>query len=64
MKSIDFLIGLVVLFMGILPLLSRFEQIAEKVAIVGQPVSMVYQGILIEIGAIVIVYSLQKPRQK
>lgn len=64
MKIIDFLIGLAVLFMGLLPLLGRFEQITEKVAFIGQPGSTVYQAILIVLGALVIAYSLKTPKQK
>lgn len=63
MKPIDFLIGLAVLFMGLLPFLTRIEAIAEKISLLGRPGEIVYQVILIVLGVLVIVYSMQKEKK-
>ncbi len=64
MKIIDLLIGLAVLFMGLVPFLARIEAIAEKVSVIGEPGSTVYQIILIVLGVLVIIYSIQKEKSK
>lgn len=63
MKSIDLLIGLAVLFMGLLPFLTRIEAIAEKISVIGEPGSTIYQIILIVIGVLVIAYSLKQEKK-
>ncbi|MFH0831554.1 MAG: hypothetical protein V1886_01675 [archaeon] len=63
MKIIDSVIGLVVLFMGLLPLLGKIEQFAYVSGVVGQPGSNVYQAVLIVLGALVLVYSAQKEKK-
>jgi hypothetical protein len=63
MKIIDFLIGLAVLFMGLLPFLRNIESIAARVAFIGEPCGIVYQVILIILGVLVILYSLKKEKK-
>lgn len=63
MKIIDFLIGIAILFMGLLPFLGRIEKVAERVAFIGQPGSTVYQLVLIVLGVLVIAYSLKKEKR-
>lgn len=63
MKIIDFLIGLAVLFMGLVPSLANIEAIAEKISAIGKPGEIVYQVILIVIGVLVIIYSLKKEKK-
>lgn len=58
MKIIDFLIGIAVLFMGLLPFLTRVRAVSERIAVIGQPGSIVYQVVLIVIGVLTIIYSL------
>jgi divalent metal cation (Fe/Co/Zn/Cd) transporter len=64
MKIVDFLIGLAVLFMGLLPFLTKIEAIAERTAFINGPGSMAYQLILIVLGVLVIAYALREPRKR
>ena len=63
MKIVDFLIGLAVLFMGLLPFLGRIEAIAERISVIGEPGSTIYQVILIVLGVLVIAYSLKEEKK-
>lgn len=57
MKILDFLFGIVIVILGLLPFLLKVESIAEKLGILGKPGDLIYQGILIALGIIMILAS-------
>ena len=63
MKIIEFLIGLSVLFMGLLPFLARIESIKDNLGFLGEPGGMIYQGVLIVIGVLTILYAIGRKKQ-
>ena len=64
MKILEFIIGLLVLFMGLVPYLARVESLSDKVAGLGSPGSTIYQGILIVIGILTILYSISAGKRR
>lgn len=62
MKIVDFLAGIVVLFLGLMPFLARIEAIASKISFIGSPGGTVYQTVLIILGVLLIAYSLKQPK--
>jgi amino acid transporter len=57
MRFVDFLIGAAVLLMGVVPLLSNVSAVSNLANIVGKPGEIVYQGILIAIGLLTLLYA-------
>lgn len=63
MKIVDFVVGIVVLFMGILPFLTKIEAVGEKLALIKEPGTLAYQAILIVIGVLLILYATRSERR-
>ena len=63
MKIVDFLIGLAVLFMGVLPFITSIPSISESTEAIGAPGGMIYQIILIGIGIAALIYAFSGRRQ-
>lgn len=57
MRFVDLVIGAAVLIMGFIPLAGNVSGMSAIANIVGEPGKFVYQGILITIGLLTIIYS-------
>jgi hypothetical protein len=63
MRIVDFLSGVVVLFMGLLPFLTRIEAIAERFAFIKEPGTTTYQVVLIIVGILLILYAIRSKKK-
>jgi|GEM_PF-2477014 hypothetical protein len=62
MRFVDFLIGIAVLLMGIVPLTSNIKALSTLSGIIGTPGKITYQGILIAIGLLTIFYAFSEKK--
>lgn len=63
MKIVDFVAGIAVLFMGLLPFLTKIDLIAGKFALIKEPGTIAYQAILIVIGILLIMHATRNERK-
>jgi len=61
MKVIDIVLGLIVLLMGIWQYIMSVEAVKKIFSFIGEPGSTVFNGILIVVGLILIIYGLRRP---
>lgn len=62
MKFVNFLIGAAVLLMGLIPLLGNVKALSSISALVGEPGKIIYQGVLIAIGLLTILYAFSEKK--
>ena len=62
MRFVDFLIGVAVLLMGLVPLTSNIKALSSLSIIIGTPGKITYQGILIVIGLLTIFYAFSEKK--
>lgn len=63
MKIVDFIAGVVVLFMGVLPFLAKIAAVAENLALIKEPGTIAYQAVLIIVGVLLILYATREERK-
>ncbi len=57
MKAMELLVGVALVFLGIWPYLAKIKIFGDSLPLLGQPGSVLYQGILILIGLMIIAYA-------
>lgn len=59
-QFVEFFVGLVVLFIGLLPFLGRIEQLGVITKLIGGPGGTIYQIIIIILGLVIFFQSFRK----
>ncbi len=61
MRILELLAGVVVLFLGAWPYISKISAIEGILGFLGQPGSIIYQGIIIVVGILMVSYANRRP---
>lgn len=61
MRILELLVGIVVVFLGAWPYISKLSIFGDSLSFLGQPGSAIYQGIIIVVGILMISYANRRP---